>query len=100
MKKILFPLVLSLGFLSGCFGGVETPIANQFVVPVVPKGFENCIFGYLKDTNIPGSAGRLYMVRCPNSTTTVTTTDKYPVTTVTIDNVEYVPKGSTPITNK
>jgi hypothetical protein len=96
MKKILFPLVLSLGVLSGC--GADP--SQSFVSNQVPKGFEDCAFGYMRDLNIPGSAGKLYMVRCPNSTTTATTSEKHPVTTVTIDNVEYIPKGSTPITNK
>lgn len=56
---------------------------------VRPKELADCGFYHL--TNVNG--GRLTVVRCPNSTTSVTEpSGKSTKTTITVDGVEYVKK--------
>jgi hypothetical protein len=78
-----YVLILSLMLLAGC-----EPSATEKIWPVMPAELQDCKFYKLKDAE--GNA--LNVARCPLSTTTVKTQAKNPVTTITVDGVEYVAK--------
>ena len=78
-----YVLILSLVLLAGC-----EPTAKEKVWPVMPAALQDCKFYRLQDAE--GNA--LNVARCPLSTTTVKTQAKTPVTTITVDGTEYVPK--------
>ena len=80
MKKLV--LIVTLGvLLMGC-----EPSAKVVNYPKA-VGFEDCKFVYLSNGSTSITVGR-----CPNSTTTTKTNEKYPKTTVIIDGDEYVKK--------
>ena len=79
---VLLVLIVTLGvLLMGC-----EPSASVVNYPKA-VGFEDCKFARLSDGNTSITVGR-----CPNSTTTTKTHEKYPKTTVIIDGDEYVKK--------
>jgi hypothetical protein len=82
-NKMKYVLILSLMLLAGC-----EPTAKEKVWPVVPAGLQDCKFYRLTDTE--GNA--INIARCPLSATTAKTQAKNPVTTITVDGMEYVPK--------
>ena len=81
--KYVYPLILTTLMLAGC-----EPSATEKVWPVMPAALQDCKFYRLQDAE--GNA--LNVARCPLSTTTVKTQAKNPVTTITVDGTEYVPK--------
>lgn len=88
MKKLLIIVVLLViaGCCSGCSPGYQDVAAKY---PLKPKELMDCQFFKLVNDN--GSP--ITVVRCPNSTTSVTEQQgKTTTTTVVIDGVEYVRK--------
>ena len=81
--KYVYLLILSSLMLTGC-----EPSATEKIWPVMPAGLQDCKFYKLKDAE--GNA--LNIARCPLSATTAKTQVKNPVTTITVDGTEYVPK--------
>ncbi|MBP9779706.1 hypothetical protein KBD33_03745 [Candidatus Gracilibacteria bacterium] len=71
--------------LSACIN--DASIANY---PVLPEGLKDCHFYKLSSKSEPN----IMVVRCPNSTTSVTTDEKNPKTIITIDRdaKERIPK--------
>jgi hypothetical protein len=82
-NKMKYVLILSLVLLAGC-----EPSAKEKVWPVMPAELQDCKFYRLTDSE----ANSISIARCPLSTTTVKTQAKNPVTTITVDGMEYVPK--------
>jgi hypothetical protein len=82
MKKLYFILLL-----------ISTNIqAEQFVPDNLPDELKDCVFLEVRKEAMLGHT-TLNVVRCPNSTTSVTSTQgKTPVTVITIDGIEYVKK--------
>lgn len=77
-QKMRTIVLLFLFFLlAGC---EETYTKRQF--NNVPEELKGCVFYTYHDD----VGNKINIVRCPNSTTTVKTVGKNPVTTVTIDN--------------
>ena len=74
MKKFLLPLLLLIGCDSNFSGTGRTQ--NLQDVP----GLEDCKFFELRS-----NLQILYVVRCPNSTTSTRTGGKNPSTTITVD---------------
>lgn len=62
--------------LSGC----NFPYSNEIKPPKLDDSLKDCKFFDMHT----GTRGFI-VVRCPNSTTSITTTGKYPDTTITID---------------
>lgn len=81
MKKLLIVLGLAV-MATGCTKPQD--ISHEVAMP---PGFEDCTVGVTAR-----DLGRLYMIRCPNSSTTTMTGGKHDKPTVTIDGVEYVQK--------
>ena len=80
--KIALIALVVLG-LSAC-----EPAAKIRDFPVRPKFLEDCQFARLTDAD----GNSITVGRCPNSTTTVVVPGKSPVTTITVDGVEYEQK--------
>lgn len=78
-----YVLILSLMLLAGC-----EPSATEKIWPVMPAGLQDCKFYSLKDAD----GYTLHIARCPLSATTAKTQAKNPVTTITVDGIEYIPK--------
>lgn len=78
MKKLL--ILAAIFALAGCSNNYK-----NVVFPVKPKELDDCGFFRLENTK----GQYLYVVRCPNSQTTVGTTGKSSQQVVVIDGVEY-----------
>lgn len=80
---------LILILLTGCNPAAKGgDLTTQYSVK--PKGFENCIVGFIDGPH--NETPKLYLVRCPNSTAAAATAHKSPLRTITIDGEEYVKK--------
>lgn len=79
MNKTLI-LIPVLALVAAC-----GPAAQPTVFEVLPDELKDCKFFYIRNS----SGQTLNVVRCPNSNTTAKTSGKHPVTTVTIDGVDY-----------
>lgn len=85
MKRlILIPVVL---MLAAC----QKPVDEWTQTPPLDlktiKGLEDCTY-----SRVYTGSNHLYIVRCPGSTVSTTTSGKNPVNTITVDGVEYVQK--------
>lgn len=81
MKKILIVLGLAV-IATGCTRPHD--ISHEIAMP---PGFKDCTVGVTGH-----NLGKLYMIRCPNSSTTIIADNKHDKPTVTIDGVEYIQK--------
>jgi hypothetical protein len=79
MKKLFLAFAVAVA-LAGC-----TPSAEIVSMPVMPQGFEGCTIG-----SAYNGVTRIYLARCPNSTTTADYSQgKTHMRTVTVDGITY-----------
>lgn len=77
MSKLLIALLCFSSFLfSGC-----TPESKELNFPVLPVELKDCKFYMVRD----GLGNVLSVVRCPNSSTSATTSGKSPKTVIVIE---------------
>lgn len=82
--KFLIPISMAV-FLSAC-----TPSYAPVSMPMLPEELKDCGF-----FSVSNGTDRMYVVRCPNSTTSTTyRVGKHDETTVVIDGAEYVRKDT------
>ena len=86
MKLILLVLPVIL-ILTGCPNPVNQWQSHGTGDLKQIKGLEDCTYN-----DVFTGATHLHIVRCPNSTVSTKTSGKDPVTTITVDGTEYIPK--------
>ncbi len=81
MKFLILTLVI---FVSGCYNNGSSKTTEW---PSVPDGLKDCSFYILERSGAFGVPIIINVVRCPKSTTSTITQEKYPVTTITDDMI-------------